>query len=159
MKKPLQLLIRWCARPGCRGADQSPQSDLVKHTLDELQMLVEDEFWQAGNCTGSIARDCRHGITFFHDDPTAGDWEPNELKNLQEKAKKDIHYVGLNGDPHFTEMFGFEWCWSCAKCLEEALKYQNFIWNNRQAISSFLNHKLEKVAKQTAKEKEQFTIK
>lgn len=127
--------------------------------LLDLQGKILDEFWHSGNCSGGIVRDCKHGITFFEDSPRAGDWDEGELENLIEQAKKDPeHYVALGQSAHFTYLFGMEWCWDCEKCLEEALKYQTFIWGYRYSIASFLNQRLANVATEAVGEKEQLSV-
>lgn len=104
-------------------------------TLQELQGAISDEFWESGACSASCVRDCRHGITFF-----GGDFfEPGELEELEAKAKKQPErYVSLQYSPNFTHILGVEWCWSCQKCLDEALHYQTVLWNNRHFLMEFI---------------------
>lgn len=120
---------------------------------------ILDEFWNSGSNSGGLVRDCKHGITWFDADPGAGDWDEGELEDLLKKAEEnpEKYRVGLNG-VHDTNQLGMHWVWGCVKCMEEAKKYQDFIWAHRYAISSFLNARLKNLAKETAREKERLTI-
>lgn|SRR3990167_3504300 len=101
-----------------------------------------------------------HGITYFCNDESEPWWEDGELEELQEKSNTGpekcvpVH----DGTVSSCWLFGEEWVWECPKCQERLLQYQNFIWNNRRAISEFLNKTLKAEAERTRKELESQTI-
>lgn len=133
------------------GAMMSKDTRIIRD--DEIL----DEFWHAGATTGSIVRRCKHGITWFHDDEGAGDWGEGELETLRRDVL-NLKTGALDRDAYFTEQLGEEWCFSCQKCRREILQWQNFLWNHRYSISSYLNERLKLEAERSAKEKKECTI-
>lgn len=117
-----------------------------------------DEFWQAGSAGGSCAGTCKHGITFY--DSNGEFMEEGELEKLTEKARVfPDRYVALDGGTHMVDMLGMEWHWDCQKCRTEALRYQEFIWDNRHVISRFINARLATEEKEAIQDKNAHTIK
>lgn len=117
-----------------------------------------DEFWHAGQCGGSCASDCKHGITFF--DANGEFMEEGELEELTAKAAADPeHYVALDGGTHMTEMLGNVWHWDCKKCRAEAHRYLEFIWDNRHDIARFINARLATEEKEAIRDRAEHTIK
>jgi len=96
-----------------------------------------DEFMDAVRSGSSIRRVCSLcGRTCFEDDPTAGDWEKDELEELRENAEKyPDKYVAL---PRVETgvIDGKDVVVNCP--CNNLRKYEDWIWAHRHIIARYI---------------------
>ena len=106
-------------------------SDYPGDTTGQFQKVF------GGHGVGGICMECVCGRTHFVDDPTAGDWEPDELQSLRQAAKKKdgktiAHHDGVSA----ADINGNPIVWGCP--CEWMERFERMIWNERERVLEYL---------------------
>ena len=109
-------------------------------------MKPSEEFYRAAVSAGSLVIDCEYcGKTYFATE-NEGIYEEGELEELREKAEKEPDkYIE---DPSYDTISwgilnGKQFVYEC--CEEEVAKFEQFIWNHRFIITSYIRAKADKL--------------
>ncbi len=118
-------------------------------------MKVSEEFWRSFISAGSLVIDCEYcGKTYF------ATWKENiyeegELEELRAKAEENPEKYHEWSDADTISwgiLNGKQVVYEC--CNDEVAKYEQFIWNHRYSIASYLKVRTDKMVEKAKMEKE-----
>lgn len=112
-------------------------------------MKTSEKFYDAAISAGSLVVDCEFcGKTYFAT-LEKGTYDEGELEGLREKAKKNPEkYIEYPNDYtiHWGRLNGKQFVYEC--CDEEIFKFENFIWQHRFIIASYIRARADEEKKE-----------